>query len=64
MKDTKTFSEHLQAKIDQINRRQERNRQAMRDAIRRIEAREESPFFNASETAQMKPIRLSALVQK
>ena len=66
MKDTKTFSEHLQAKIDLINRRQERNRQAMMDAIKRIEARQaqNGQFFDASETSGMRPIRLSALCAK
>lgn len=67
MRDTKTFSEHLQAKIDQINRRQERNRQAMMDAIHRIEAKqakEGGQFFDASETSGMRPIRLSALCAK
>jgi hypothetical protein len=56
----------LQAKIDQINRRQERNRQAMMDAIKRIEARQaqNGQLFDASETSGMRPIRLSALCAK
>ena len=74
MKETMTFSQHLQAKIDQINRRQERNRKAMMDAIRRIEQRNEREamesngtdglFFEPAEMGQMKPIRLSELVSK
>lgn len=80
MKDTMTFSEHLQAKIDQINRRQERNKKAIMDAIRRVEQRNAlereamesngtdglrpTQFFEPSEIGQMKPIRLSDLVAK
>ena len=72
MKDTMTFSEHLQAKIDQINRRQERNRKAMMDAIRRVEQRnaiereamesngtdglQPSQFFEPSEIVQMRAV--------
>jgi predicted transcriptional regulator len=72
MKDTMTFSEHLQAKIDQINRRQERNRKAMMDAIRRVEQRNAiereamesngtdglrpSQFFEPSEIVQMRAV--------
>ena len=66
MKD-RTFSEMLQARIDQINRRQERNRKAMMDAIRRVEERnaiKPTQFFEPSEMGQMKPIRLSELVAK
>jgi tRNA C32,U32 (ribose-2'-O)-methylase TrmJ len=67
MKDTMTFSQHLQSKIDQINRRQERNRKAMMDAIRRVEERnaiKPTQFFEPAEMGQMKPIRLSDLVAK
>ena len=79
MKD-RSFSEMLQARIDQINRRQEKNRKAMMDAIRRVEQRkaiereamesngtdglQPSQFFEPAEMGQMKPIRLSDLVAK
>jgi hypothetical protein len=79
MKD-RSFSEMLQARINQINRRQERNRKAMMDAIRRVEQRkaelgvmeclgnhyqtQPSQFFQPAEIGQMKPIRLSELVSK
>lgn len=66
MKD-RSLSEMLQARIDQINRRQDANRKAMQDAIRRIETAEAlkvqaSQFFDPSE--QLRPIRLSALCAK
>jgi hypothetical protein len=66
MKD-RSFSEMLQARIDQINRRQEKNRKAMMDAIRRVEERkaiQPTQFFEPAEMGQMKPIRLSDLVAK
>jgi hypothetical protein len=66
MKD-RSFSEMLQARIDQINRRQEKNRKAMMDAINRIEQRkaiQPTQFFEPAEMGQMKPIRLSDLVAK
>ena len=66
MKD-RSLGEMLQAKIDQIHRRQEANRKAMMDAIHRIETAEaqrgQSQFFDASETSGMRPIRLSALAK-
>jgi hypothetical protein len=62
----RSFSEMLQARIDQINRRQEKNRKAMLDAMESngTDGLQPSQFFEPAEMGQMKPIRLSELVSK
>jgi flagellar hook-basal body complex protein FliE len=60
MKD-RSFSEMLQARIDQINRRQERNRKAVMEAVARIET---AKAVEASSQSHWPAIRLSALCAK